>query len=283
MTDTTTDYIDPTENPELANATIASVLSDDPVDQEPPSIGPPRDGLVRLPGGLLMADGSVRHDAEVQELTGAHEERLVKIRNSGDAARFVHALLTCGVVTVGGETVTDEILDELLVGDREYLVLAIREATYGPEIEMDNSTVCAFCNEVFDLVLQTNDIQIRTLSGERQFEVPLRKGGRALVRLPNGGDQEAYLEDQSLTDPERNSILLSRCVVSLTDADGEVHSVAGFPSLVRDGLGIRDRQAILKAINERQPGPRYDEVEYTHECGGKSKAFVGLVHLFPGL
>lgn len=282
MTDTTTEYVDPTINPELANATIAAALRDDPTDQEPPSIEPPRDGLVRLPGGLPMADGSVRYDAEVQELNGAHEERLVKIRNSGDAARFVHALLACGVVSVGGEKVTDEILDELLVGDREFLVLAIRDATYGPEIEV-GTTVCDSCEEVFDLVVNTEDIMIRRLSGERQFDVPLRKGGRASVRLPNGADQEAYLQDQNLTDAERNTILLSRCVVTLTDKDGEPHSVPGFPSLVRDGLGIRDRQAILKAINERQPGPRYDEVEHTHECGGKNKAFVGLVHLFPGL
>lgn len=282
MTEMTTDFIDPMLNPGMANAAIAAAIGEDPADQEPPSIPPPRDGIVHLPGGLVMADGSVRHDAEVQELTGAHEERLVKIRNSGDAARYVHTLLTCGVVAVGGQKVTDDILDDLLVGDRECLVMAIREATYGPEIEM-GPTVCESCDEMFDLVVNVKDIKIRPLSGEREFDVPLRRGGHATVRLPNGGDQEAYLEDDNLNDSERNSILLSRCVLTLTDRHGEQHSVAGFPSLVRDGLGIVDRQSILKAVNERQPGPRYDEVEHTHECGGKTTAFVGLVHMFPGL
>ena len=230
-----------------------------------------------------MADGTVRYDVEVQELNGDHEERLVKVRNSGDMARYVHTLLASGVVTIGGEKATDDLLDDLLVGDREYLVLAIRKATYGPEIEM-GPTVCDDCGEVFDMVVMAKDIEVRPLSSDRKFEVPLRKGGRATVRLPNGADQEAYLEDENLTDAERNTILLSRCVLTITDSDGEMHSVAGFPSLVRDGLGIRDRQSILKAINERQPGPRYDEIEHTHdECGGKTKAFVGLVHLFPGL
>src|SRR5437773_622095 len=98
MTETTTDFIDPTDNPDLANATIASVLRDEPEDV--PSIPAPQDGIVRLPGGLLMADGTVRYDVEVQELNGAHEERLVKVRNSGDMARYVHTLLASGVVTV---------------------------------------------------------------------------------------------------------------------------------------------------------------------------------------
>jgi len=280
MTDSAIDYLNPADNPAMANAAIANVLREEP--EEIPSIETPRDGLVRLPAGLARDDGSVVRDVEVQELNGAHEERLAKTRSTGDPGRYLRTLLNCGVVEIGGQQATEDMLDDLLVGDREYLVLAIRTATYGPEIEV-GSMICEGCEEPFDMVVSSDDITLRPFTGERQFEVPLRRGGHATVRLPNGADQEAYLTEVNATDSERNSVLLARCVLAVTDATGDVQSVAGFPSLVRDGLGIVDRQSILKAINNRQPGPRYDEVEYVHECGAKITASVGLMHLFPGL
>lgn len=278
MTDSV-EVIDPADNPALANAQIAAVLADAP--EEVPSIDPPAEVFLTLPGGYVRDDGSVVRDIEVQELSGTHEERIVRARLSGDQSRFLQTLLECGVVSIGGKEATSKALEDLLVGDREYAALAIRNATYGPEIDYGHST-CPECREEVDIVVRLSEIPVRALK-QREFEVKLRKGGKADVRLPNGADQSLYLADEEMNDAERNSLLLSRCVRRLTEKNGTEHLTAGFPSLVRDSLGIVDRKAIIDAINENQPGPLYDEVEYEHECGFKMHLPVGLMHLFPGL
>lgn len=245
-----------------------------------PLIRTPSDGTVRLQAGLARSDGRVVLDAEVQELTGEHEERLAKVRSSQDPTRWYNTLLRSGTVSIGGDPATEADLGELLVGDREILLLAIRENTYGPEVEVGDM-YCPECRIDFPASLSISDIPVRPFDGERDFKVKLRKGGIAWVRLPSGSDQTAYMEDPSLTDSERNSILLSRVVLSVT-VDGDDVPVAGFPSVVRE-LGIVDRRNILDEIDKRTPGPRYDEVEIEHECGTKIQVPMGLVPLFPGL
>lgn len=246
-----------------------------------PVISLPPDGTVILSGGSRLDERPVR-EAVVGELTGADEERLAKSR--ANDTRWFNVLLQCGTVEIDGKPVTEEMLNGLLVGDRELLALGIRSATYGPDVEV-GEIYCPVCNQNFDAVVSLEtDVGYRPMTGEPTFEVKLRKGGVALVRLPNGADQTAYTEDPDLTDAERNSLLLSRCVETLPGDLGDQMPVAGFPSLVRS-LGISDRRTILSEIDNRMPGPRYDEVEIEHaECGTKIPAPpLGLVPLFPGL
>lgn len=280
MADQTTQVIDPMANPALHNAVVEKLMGG--AEEPRPTIAPPADGFLRLPGGLV--DGErVLTEVEVQELSGAHEERLSKVRGSSEPGRWLQTLLECGTVSIGGQKATPDLLEQLLVGDRDYLVMAIRNATYGPEVEFGTQT-CPQCMQEFEMTIDLHTVPVRPLkSGSRQFEVPLRKGGHATVRIPNGSDQMAYVQDLSLTDSERNSVLLSHCVQALTNARGEQSVVAGFPSLVRDSLGIADRRRILEEINNRQPGPQYNEVEYEHECGEKLLVPLGMMHLFPGL
>src|SRR5690349_3878902 len=65
-----------------------------------PVISDVPDTYVKLPAGMLM-DNEVVQDAEVQELTGKHEELLAKAKQSNNAARYVNTLLQCGVVSIG--------------------------------------------------------------------------------------------------------------------------------------------------------------------------------------
>jgi hypothetical protein len=284
MSDETAQYVDPMENPAAAaaaNAAAAAIMADEP--GEKPVIPLPRDGFVRLPGGLKLDSGAIVHDVEVRELTGAHEERLAKAKESGDMSRYMQTFLECGVAKVGDQDASPALLRQLLLGDRDYLLLQIRVATYGDEIEY-GEWVCPHCKEQSELTLEVADIPIGKMTEEdRQFDVLLRKGGHATVRLPNGDDEAEILADPALTNSERNSILLSRCVLALQNKDGERVVVSAFPSLVRDGLGIVDRNRILDEIAKRQPGPRYDKVEYVHTCGNIVHVPMGLMLLFPGL
>lgn len=280
MTDMTLDSVNPEEffnageNPALNNAVVAQALAEP--EQEIPSITPPDSyEFNRLPAGMLVGDKNVR-EFEVQELTGAHEERLSRVNRITEPGRWMQTLLECGVVSVAGQEATPDLLKGLLLGDRDYLSLAIRAATYGTEVEL-GTVQCPRCGEAYDLNLDIRDIPVREFDGVRLFEVPLRKGGTAKVSLPDGNTQLALFEDGSLTTAEQKSILLAESVQMIGH-----NAVAGFPSLVKN-LSVVDRNAIVNELDKRQPGPRYNEIKRQHACGFEAAVEVGPQHLFPGL
>ncbi|MFF1701332.1 hypothetical protein [Streptomyces sp. NPDC058252] len=278
-------YSNPLANPGAANTAIAAVLGQD-AQVAKPEISLPVGGAFRLPGGYVLAGeyAGVRYDAEVRELTGADEEAITKARNSG-IGRFIATLLQCGTVSVGSESADPTVLSNLLLGDRDMLLLEIRRATYGDEVVWERFS-CPFCGEEFRLSVTLDEIPVRRLDdpSQRVFEVPLRKNRKAFVRLPVGSDQEAILAvAERTTDSEQNTLLLSRCLISIVEADGSETAVTGNAEFAR-ALGIVDRQTILDAIEKNQPGPQYNEVKFLHEsCGKEVPLFISAGDLFQGL
>lgn len=268
--------INPMDNPEQANATIASILSDSvPADAQPkPNIEPPPDLLFELPGS--------HQKVEVRELTGADEEALARV--NGTFWRWISTLLEHAVETIDGRPADADALGKLLVGDRDYLLMAVRKVTWGAEIELSGID-CDHCKDTLDMVALTDDIPIKSLADAREanFTVALRNNRTAAVRLPNGHDQAVYLERENATNAERNTLMLQRCVASITDANGMEMPVEGFPSMVRD-MSLPDRTRLLREIDRRMPGARYNEVPVTcPACGEKTVLGIGPVALFPDL
>jgi len=226
----------------------------------------------------------VKYEAEVQELNGMHEEQISKARQSGRMDKFYNAILECGTVSVGDMPATKDLLSALLIGDADYLLREIRRATYGDEIEFNDLT-CPNCNEQYNLSLTLDDIPVRTLrnSSDRAFKVALRKKRTAMVRLPTGSDRDAISTSLDLNPAEQNTLLLSRCVISITDSDGETNMVSNQSSPVR-ALSIPDRHKLLSEITDRQPGPQFDDITYTHdECGQEVHFALPIGDLFLGL
>lgn len=277
-----TEWIDPTVNPEKSIAQIEKIMAEANTVSAP-VIEPPADDLVSLPGGLIKKDKVIR-SVQVKELTGEDEESLARASQSMNPFTFIDRLLKCGVIRIGEEPAIDneKLLSQMLVGDREALILGIRQATYGDIIEIKD-WICPACAAKSDLAMEVSDIPVVHLSDpimETSFQVKMRKGGFASVRLANGSDQVATFDKQELTQAQRETILLSRCVISLTDKMGVEKSVAGFPSLVRE-MSVPDRHAILNELANRQPGPKYDKVEYKCEsCDNDVKVAVTIGHLF---
>lgn len=270
-------HVDPMENPEAANAQIAALLSDDPMPQgrtPGPTMEPPPDGLVTLPGS--------GQKVEVRELTGSDEEALARVQ--GTFSRWVATMLDLAVEKIDDKPADSDAVGKLLVGDRDFLLMAIRRVTWGPEIEL-TGVECDNCGETFDPIVHTDDIPIKKLQNpsDSSFTVDLRNGRTAAVRLPNGHDQAVYLDKEDISNAQRNTLLLQRCVASITDAQGMEMPVEGFPSMVRD-MSLPDRMRIIREVNDRMPGARYTEVPVMHEdCGGTTVIGIGPVALFPDL
>lgn len=279
--DAPTTWINPAENPNKANADIAKVLAE--ADQAAmPVIDFPVDDTVILPGGLVRNNELIKN-VQVKELTGSDEEALARASQSMNAFVFMDRLLKQGVVQIGNEPASekDKLLGQLLIGDREALILGIRRATYGEKIEV-TGWQCSNCGVKEDLVMDLSDIPVTSMAdpmNDTTFKVPLRKGGFALVRLATGADQLAVYENTELTVAQGQTILLSRCVVSINDSKGE-HFMAGFPSMAKD-MSVVDRHAILNQLRDRQPGPKYDKIEYTcPACNENVFVVVSIGHLF---
>lgn len=252
------------------NTSIKSILNPGAA----PTIDPPAEGEVILPGGLVDEDGTVFKSAQVRELNGEDEEALA--RAQGDVRRI--RVLMGAVESIGGKPVTKDKALNLLIGDREALILGIRIATFGKDIVFENY-VCPGCGESLDVTVDLSTLDMKTLENpeKREFEVALRKGV-ALVRLPTGADQEAVLGAPNATSAEENTVMLSRCVISI---DGK--KIGNSKDAVKK-LGVKDRQTLLAFLAETQPGPRYDEVKSKHEtCDTEFPVYLAVDDMFRGV
>jgi len=273
------------ENADAANAQLDAFFKED-VTVDLPVISPPADNIVPLPGGLVRSKYGeqpvlLAREAEVRELNGADEEAIYKVRRN--PYRLISTLLTNGTVMLGDHHPNADMLKNLLIGDRDAIILGIRRATFGDEVEL-GEFICPGCEEnLGDLKVTLDDIPVKTLDdplADTQFKVDLWKGGHAKVRLPNGHDQEAVAALDLANESEVNTMMLSRCVLSITKADGTENVTANNAAAV-NALGVKDRKAILAQINDRQPGPRYDEVKFTHDsCGKETPLFLTVGDLF---
>ena len=220
------------------------------------------ESYIKLPAGLII-DGKSYRDAEVQELTGEHEEKLAKARTSNNPAKYVNTLLQCGTVSIGETPVTQAVLDSLIQGDLDMLILGIRRVTFGDEFEVFN-VECPTCSEHQDIQMNLKDIPVKELDDPlvREFEVSLRKGRKVRVSFPTGAVQNDIFKAQ-LTVPEMNSLTLAHCVNTFIETDGSEHASNGLTDVKK--MSVPDRNKVTEYIYANQPGPRYDQV--VAQCG----------------
>lgn len=235
------------------------------------------DTFIELPGGYVH-EGEVHRIAEVQELTGEHEEKLAKAQSSGNPAKYLQTLLQCGTVAIGEIKATPKVLEDLLQGDIDTIILGIRKATFGDEFELINLE-CPHCKESNDIILDLNDIPFNKLENpEEEIIIDLRKGRKVKLQFPtNAVQNEIFKKPLSL--PEMNSLTLAHCIISFFDADGNEKPANGLLDVKK--LGIADRNTIQEYIYTNQPGPRYDKVTANcHSCEEEIAVPLNVTLLF---
>lgn len=272
------------DNPEEITQASKAVLDADQLSGMP-IIRQPEDNHVTLARGIHR-DGQWHRHAEVRELNGRDEEELA--RAGTNWSRFLSVLVQRGTVAVGGTEMSPAVAGELLIGDREMLILGIRRATFGDEIEV-SGFICPHCDESTELTIHLSQIPVTELAApddefvkpdEGCYLVELRGGRTARVRLPTGADQDHVLKNPQWTAAQQNTEMLQRCVRRISDEATYTEPVTGQD--IRN-LGMADRNKILKFLSDAQPGPRYNEVAFTHEsCGREVPLPITLANLFLG-
>lgn len=167
------------------------------------SAGP--ESIVPLPGGLCLPDGTRLGVARLRHLTGCEEEWLAEHRDA-PLPVAVTRLLSAALVGLDDVSPTPALVQALLVGDRDFLMLRLREMTFGTRLSA--IVECPGCRSRMDVDLETADIPFE----RREQTAPvysLELNGRTVrFRLPSGADQEAVAQaDQPI------EALWSRCLL----------------------------------------------------------------------
>lgn len=268
--------VDAQSNPALLNKLAAEAMASSN-EQEVMSVPRqvetplPPDTHVELPGGLYDPFDGITTTAEVRELTGSDEEAIAKLNDTGKA---LLAILERATVKIGEVPATRDLLEGLLAGDREMLLLAIRKATFGNEVKIGPGG-CPSCGEEQTFTVDLDaDVEIKKINeDDRQFVLDC-KVGKVSVSLPTGATQRALVTSGNKNAAELDTLLLKGCISSIN----------GKPVInnqqVKD-LGVKDRRAIIEAITTRNPGPQLSEIIKTcMSCGQEVPLPLTLADLF---
>jgi hypothetical protein len=202
-----------------------------------------------LPGGYWDAEGILHREFELSILTGRDEELLAQTKYP-ESASLVTALLSRAVRRLGAiSPVSRDVARELLVADRQYLLLKLRQATFGDVVQANLFCPWADCGRPASIKFKIDDLPVdeaaerapfyaMTLSAEAaggEGDDPgneLRREVR--FRLPNGADQEALSPLLAGNEAGALSMLLARAIQSVgTLSPPSVEDAAALSSMAR--------------------------------------------------
>lgn len=260
-------------NPDLLNQLAQQAMAEGQQQEQIISdIEYPSDSLVLLPGGYVTSAGEVIKTAEVRELTGKDEEYVGK---APTLAKAFSGILEKAVVSIGDMPVTSEVIDRLLVGDRDALLLGIYKATFGSQAEIQG--FCGGCSEYKTVEIDVDqDISVKTLNNpieDRKFTVKGKKN-TYLVSLPDGTTQKHLVNNSDKSVAELTTLLLEQTVL-------EINETPVLSKLQVQNINLADRRKIGEEISKRAPGPKFENIEVDcPDCEGKVVVPVNLGALF---
>lgn len=267
--------LDAGSDPALANKLINDILNgslSNTVDSEPErTIEGFPETVLTLPGGYITATGGVVTEVEIRELTGRDEEAIAK---TSSLAATLQMVLQRGIVRVGNEPVTEQILDLMLSGDRDWILLNVYAVTFGDEITL--TPFCVSCGERVTIKANITEVTPNIKLDDpynRHFSVNTGKG-TVTFTFPNGRVQRSLLVAGEKTGAELSTVLLQGCITQINDLP-----------VLRDSqildMSIRDRRKIAEAIMEKVVGPQLQEIEVPcPQCSTTLEVPLSLAALF---
>jgi hypothetical protein len=204
-------------------------------------------GVFELPCGYLDADGVLHTEVEVREIRGFEEDML------GSKAVPDHkkvGLLIAGCLKRLGN-ITDQgrlagIVPELLVGDRVFLMFAIRRTSLGNEYPFKDKCPNKECEYTGIFTLDLGDLTLVKMPNpmQRGYETTLSSGLKARFHPLVGREEELLAKAASKAEA------LSLAMLARLDALGDLP-----PTLLGvQSLAMRDREALRQAFEGVEGG-----------------------------
>jgi hypothetical protein len=239
--------------------------------------------LCVLPGGLVDDVGTVHDEVELRGLSGREEELLA---SGGSGAALVTAVLSRCVQRIGGIREVDAgVARRLLVADRQFILLKLREATFGEQVQGTVRCPWPECGKRVAIRFSTSDVPITaspdkgpvyTLSLSPQAMPHVEETERTVAfRLPTGADQE--LLSPLLEENEATALvgLLRHCLLRVGPNEGvDAACVSRLSPLAR--------LEIERQMERVAPGVDLLMEAVCPDCGREFSAHFDLQHFFFG-
>lgn len=289
MNTTISDTTDqPTEDQALDPAEAMSLLNEQ-TQPDVPTIEEPSPGVVNFIYGVETDDGTRYMAATVRELNGGDEEAIAKLpRSAWNYDTLLNDLLIRRATeTIGGLNAPDhpELLNKLIIGDRDLLFKEILLSSYGHTQTYEN-VQCPSCQFEHDIFVDFDDLlEVVGLPKDdkgndvdpENIPVTLRDGKVIVFRYPTGRDiMSVWQGSVAMTMAEVNTQMMARCVKTVDGAQlGKVQDAVRWAQK----LTVRDRSAITEVLG-KQPQVKFKGGEVPCEnCGVQLPIVIGWADL----
>ena len=217
--------------------------------------------ICELPGGILDASGRRHREAELIA-PGGREEELLATVGARETASLVSELLSRCVPRIG--ELRDFDPGALLVGDRTFLLLKLREMTFGEQVAAVVHCPYPTCGATVDVDLSIRDVPVRPIDSENfrvEYSDRLEHGDEppldVVFRLPTGADQAAVGPLLANNEAVALTALLARCLVSAEDTNG---------AKAAEDLSPGMRVQLERRMEAVAPTVLLDFEAHCHEC-----------------
>lgn len=195
-------------------------------------------GIFELPCGFLAPDGELITEVSVKEITGVEEE-ILNAKNLSGGKKMTQVLGNC-IVQLGqmvDKPILLRVARELTIGDRSFLMLAIRRVTLGDQFPFEDQ--CKACNvkSLFEVDLGQLETKKMPDPKKRVFDEKLPgSGATARFHVMTGKDEE------SMSKVDARDALSAAILVRLDSINGQPVTMEIVKALsMRDRNHLRDR------------------------------------------
>jgi len=167
--------------------------------------------IVDLPFGYVDKEGNLITEVEVLEIDGEIEDLLLS--RSTDAAKKINGMLAGCLKRVGKNTKKSDFLDivkQLTVGDRTFLLFTIRKVTFGDEYVVNE--ICPKCSKDLTFTINLSDLEIKKPQDPkaRIFDGELKDGTKIKFQVPTGVKEEIAFKNSSNSESDMTTFLFMR-------------------------------------------------------------------------
>lgn len=224
-------------------------------------------GVFELPCGYLDSEGTLHKEVELSELTGNEEELLVS--PSVPAHRRPGLMIGRCLKRVG--TIVDRgklmvIADQLTVGDRMFILFALRRITLGDEYPF--KATCRACSKEGMYSVNLGELEVRPMKEphRRVYDVTLPSGKTVRFRIMTGEDEGRLARHKKLE--EKISVALAARIELLNGAMPTLDDIKK--------LTLRDRDDLRALMDEHDGGVDTSIEMQCTSCGAEFEEEVDV-------
>jgi len=215
-----------------------------------------------LLAGYKDEEGVIHTEFEIREMTGVEEEVISKPEIKSNGGKVINTLLERCCTRIGSYTRKEvgnikwkNIIQNLISGDQDYILLQIRKQSIGEELELTHQCPNPECKAKLETKVALDELEIVHFKGDYEIHFELPKGYKdrqgnihrsGVLHLPKGLDREILDPMARKNLGQANTLMLTRCIKSL----GTIQVT----NEIMRKLSIKDRDYLFTLLKDNMCG-----------------------------